>query len=159
MKPTILLACAVTVSSILLVEAEAQTDTPKQPAQPSRALAHGYRGAFVCEKQPRASDILHVPADLVIRDNDVQFARPLFNLSGARVIGSELGSGSVDDNGAVRVSSTWSVRGIVVRGEYSGKLNSDGGALSGTQSWRGPGGEPQHRACQLALVSTTPEAR
>lgn len=130
--------------------ARAQTPAP-MPSQP-QSLANAYRGTFVCEKLPGSADILHVPLDVAIRGNQVESARPLFNLRGTRVLGSELGWGSVDDGGKVHITSTWDVRGIVVHGDYSGTITPGGGTLTGTQSWHGQGGEPRSRTCQAALV-------
>ena len=55
----------------------------QMPAQSN--LAAAYDGMIVCEKAPGAADILHVPFDLAIRGNAVQFARPVFNPRGTRV--------------------------------------------------------------------------
>ena len=103
-------------------------------------------------ESPGSADILHVPVDLVIHGDKVQYARPLFNLEGTRVTGSELGAGSYDTAGTVHVTSEWYVRGIAVRGDYSGTLTLSGGTLSGTQSWRGPEGDAHSRTCEVALV-------
>jgi len=107
---------------------------------------------FVCEQQRGSADILHVPIDLAVRGSDVQFARPLFNLRGTRVLGSELGDGAVDANGKVHVTSSWEYRGITVHGDYSGSLTPSGGTMTGTQSWRSPDGEALSRTCQIAMV-------
>lgn len=137
----------------LLVAAGAQTAQQTSPTeQQPLAFAPVYRGAFVCEKQPLAADILHVPADLVIRGEQVQFGRPMFNLRGTRVVGSEMGVGSVDNQGGVKITSSWSFRGITVQGSYSGMITSSGGSLSGTQTWRRPDGVHRSRTCQIALV-------
>lgn len=146
--------CLVAAATALLLPAvHAQDQGGRQPQGQSQSLAKPYRGAFVCEKQPGSADILHVPGDLVVRGTEVQFARPIFNLRGTRVLGSELGSGSVDSNGSVHVRSDWDFRGIAVRGDYSGTLNATGGALTGTQSWHAPNGEARSRTCQIALVA------
>jgi hypothetical protein len=121
-------------------------------------VGNAYRGMFVCEQVPGAIDILHVPIDLVTRGDSVQFARPLFNLQGTRVVGSELGAGTIDPTGKLHITSEWYFRGITVRGDYSGTLTSTGGTLSGMQSWRGPEGAPRSRTCELALVPA-PKAR
>jgi hypothetical protein len=115
-------------------------------------IADTYRGMMVCEKVPGAADILHVPLDLAVRGDTVQFARPLFNLQGTRVLGSELGAGSIDAAGKVHATSEWHFRGITIHGDYSGTLTSSGGTLTGTQSWRGLEDEPRSRTCELALV-------
>jgi hypothetical protein len=130
------------------VAALGQVQSDGQRASPAGA----YHGMFICEQQPGSQDILHVPMDLAVRGNEVQFARPLFNLRGTRVMGSELGVGSLDAAGNVHVTSTWDIRGITVHGDYTGTLTLKGGTMTGTQSWRGPGGEARSRTCQVALV-------
>ena len=137
--------------SIMAGAAYAQNESQNQPQSPS-PLANAYRGMFVCEQLPGSADILHVPLDVAVRGTEVQFARPLFNLRGTRVLGSELGDGSVDASGKVHVTSTWDYRGITVQGDYSGTLTPRGGTLSGTQSWRSPLGKARSRTCQVALV-------
>ena len=68
------------------------------------------RGTIVCERAPGAADILRAPLDLIERGNEVQFARPLFNLDGTRVLGSELGEGSIEVSGKVHLTSSWRTR-------------------------------------------------
>ena len=136
-------------SSGAIAENEIQAQIQAQ----DHSLANAYRGMFVCEQQQGAADILHVPVDFAVRGGDVQFARPLFDLRGTRVLGSELGTGSVDAAGAVHVNSTWEFRGITVHGDYSGTLTPNGGTLTGTQSWRSPEGGDRSRTCQIALVA------
>ena len=150
MKVSLMLACAVLAG--LLVAARAQSEARTDPPQQSPPLAHAYRGAFVCEKLPASADILHVPADLVIRGDQVQFGRPMLNPRGTRVVGSELGFGSIDARGAVRIASNWSFNGIGVRGAYEGTLTPGGGTLAGTQTWQRRDGPPRSRTCQIALV-------
>jgi hypothetical protein len=114
-----------------------------------------YRGFFVCQKFQQATDILRVPLDFIVDGSAVRFARPLFNANGKRVLGSEMASGTVDADGKFHVTSSWNVRGIAAKGDYSGTLTSTGGTLTGTQSWSGPGGSAT-RTCTGALVSTKP---
>jgi hypothetical protein len=143
---------AVAVVALPLYSGAATAQDQTQTQTQSQSLANAYRGMFVCEKLPAAADILHVPFDLAVRGNEVQFARPLFNLDGTRVVGSELGAGTVDTGGKVQVTSTWDVRGMTVHGDYNGTLTPNGGTLTGTQSWRGPEGGAHSRTCQVALV-------
>jgi hypothetical protein len=95
-----------------------------------------FRGSLVCEKAPAAADMLSVPLDMNIRGNNVQFARPLFNLDGTRVIGSELGTGTIDPLGNLHLKSNWYRFGVTFDADYSGALTKTGGTFSGTQSWR-----------------------
>jgi hypothetical protein len=119
----------------------------------AQGLDGRFRGAYVCEKLPITRNILRVPLDLVIREGAAQFARPLFNLNGTRVVGSELASGTVDRDGMLHLTSTWSYLGNIAQGEYSGRLTATGGTLNGTQTWTGAEGmAPVSRTCTIALV-------
>jgi hypothetical protein len=143
--------------SLLVAAAAAQdqnqTQMPTQAPTPTLLrLADAYRGTIVCEIAPGSVDILRVPFDLVVRGNEVQFARPLPDPRGPLVFGSELGSGSVDTAGKVQMTSTWGVGTIVGRGDYDGKLTPSGGTLSGTQSWHAAEGDAHSRSCHIALV-------
>ena len=75
----------------------------------SQPIPARFRGMMVCERMPdtAGTDILHVPLDMVVRGNSVQFARPTFNPDGTRVTGSELGSGTLDADGKVHLTSEW----------------------------------------------------
>ena len=118
-----------------------------------------FRGAYVCEKLPLTRNILRTPLDLVIRGKEVQFARPLFNLRGTRVVGSELGAGTVDDGGTLHLRSEWTFRGNIAHADYSGTLTPSGGTLAGTQTWSSRnGGQTVTRTCTAALVPTRPAA-
>ncbi|MFY9692175.1 MAG: hypothetical protein WA776_16315 [Xanthobacteraceae bacterium] len=74
------------------------TSAGAQNAHP-QAIEGKFRGGYVCGKLPTTRDILHVPIDLEIHDGNVRFARPLFNMQGAVVVGSELGQGTVESDG------------------------------------------------------------
>ena len=120
----------------------------------AQAIEGKFRGSYVCEKLPTTRDILRAPFDLVIKGNSVQFARPLFNLDGTRVVGTELGDGTVDDDGRLHLTSEWGFLGDSAHGDYSGSLTKTGGTLTGTQTWTGPQGDmPVVRACTVAFVT------
>ena len=70
-------------------------------------------------------DILRAPFDLVIKGNSVQFARPLFNLDGTRVIGTEFGDGTVDDDGRLHLTSEWGFLGNSAHGDYRRQSHQD----------------------------------
>ena len=111
-----------------------------------------FRGSLVCEKTPATADMLSAPLDMNIRGSNVQFARPLFNLDGTRVIGSELGTGTIDPQGNLHLKSNWYRFGVTVDADYSGALTKTGGTFSGTQSWRDGKNNSGKRACTAALV-------
>jgi hypothetical protein len=117
-----------------------------------QALEGKFRGTYVCEKLPTTRDILRAPLDLVVHENIVQFARPLFNLDGTRVVGSELAAGNIDANGTAHLTSEWAFRGDTAEAEYNGTLTSAGGTLTGTQRWTRPGSGSLTRTCMAALV-------
>ena len=146
MHRRILTIAAFTVASISAVSADPQTQ------QAPQALDGAYRGTIVCERIKATPGILRVPLDLAVRGGNVQFARPTFNLKGTRVTGSELGSGTIDADGKLHLTSSWVFGNIGFQGDYSGTLSASGGTFSGRQSWRGPDGLDGSRACHAALV-------
>jgi hypothetical protein len=122
-----------------------------------------FRGMYVCEKLPTTRDILLAPIDLVIKGDNVQFGRPLFNLNGTRVVGTEMAAGTINGDGQLHLTSEWNFLGNTANGDYSGSLTKTGGTMTGKQTWTGPGGAtPVVRTCTVALVpaaAATPQQR
>jgi hypothetical protein len=140
---------AVVGGSLVLTSATAQTIEGK------------FRGMYVCEKLPTTRDILLAPIDLVIKGDNVQFARPLFNLNGTRVVGTEMATGTLNGDGQLHLTSEWTFLGNTANGDYSGNLTKTGGTMTGKQTWTGSGGAaPVVRTCTVALVpAATPQQR
>ena len=118
----------------------------------AESLDGAYRGSYVCEKTQATRNILRVPIDLVVNGTDVRFGRPLFNLKGTRVPGTEMASGTIDSAGKAHLNSEYVVLGFAVRDAYDGTITAHGGTLPGTQSWRWPNGNAGSRTCVAALV-------
>jgi hypothetical protein len=116
------------------------------------SLDGAYRGSYVCEKTQATQGILRVPIDVLVTSKDVRFGRPLFNLRGTRVTGTELASGTVDDAGKLHLASDYVVLGFAVHGDYEGTIGAHGGTFTGTQSWQWPDGRRGSRTCVAALV-------
>ena len=117
-----------------------------------------YRGEIVCEKLNTAQFMLRAPFDLIITGTSVVAARPIFNLKGTLVVGSEIATGIVADDGTIKLSSNWKAGGWSYQGSYAGVLTEKTGTLTGTQAWTMPEGQ-QARSCTAALVraATVPE--
>ena len=113
-----------------------------------------YRGSFVCEKLKQGPDMLRAPFDMSISGKTVVFARPVFNRNGSRVVGSELATGSVEENGTLQVKSEWTAAGFGYQGSYSGAINGKVGTLTGTQAWKTRGGT-ETRNCTVAFAQRT----
>jgi len=146
----LLKVAALLVGSLVAISARAQTIEGK------------FRGMYVCEKLPTTRDILLAPIDLVIKGDNVNFARPLFNLNGTRVVGTEMATGTINGDGQLHLTSEWSFLGNTANGDYSGSLTKTGGTMMGKQTWTGPGGvTPVVRTCTVALVPApaTPQQR
>jgi hypothetical protein len=111
-----------------------------------------YRGMIVCEKLKTSQFILEAPLDITITGKTAIAARPIFNLKGDRVVGSEIATGTVADDGTIKLSSNWK-SGSSFQGSYGGLITGKGGTLTGTQVWTMPEGE-QKRACTAAMVQT-----
>jgi hypothetical protein len=120
-------------------------------AQP---LDGSFRGMYVCQKMQASPDILRAPLDLVVHGEKVEFARPLFNWNGTRVVGSEMASGSVDPDGKMHLTSGWTNRGVTFQADYTGTLSPTGGTFTGTQNWHAANGISGSRTCTAALVQT-----
>jgi hypothetical protein len=118
----------------------------------AQSLEGPFRGSLVCGKLQPSAPMLRAPLDLIIRGNDVIFARPIFNANG-RVIGNEIASGSLEPDGKLHVTATWEDGGWGFTGEYGGTLTPTGGALTGSESWHAPNGTTDTRSCTAALVA------
>jgi hypothetical protein len=110
-----------------------------------------YRGTIVCEKLNVAQFMLRAPFDVIVTGKSAVAARPVFNLAGTFVVGSEIATGTVADDGTIKLSSSWKAGGSTYQGNYDGVLTDKSGTLTGTQAWTMPEGQ-QSRACTAALV-------
>lgn len=110
-----------------------------------------YRGSLICEKMAVAPDILRAPFDMIVSGKTATFARPVFNVRGTLVIGSELATGTVDDSGAITLTSTWSIGGVSYQGSYSGTIAARSGTMTGKQAWKTQAGNVA-RGCTVAFV-------
>ena len=116
-------------------------------------LDGAYRGMIVCEKLQTSQYMLRAPFDIVISGKTAIAARPIFNLKGTLVVGSEIATGRVGDDGTIKLSSNWKAGGSSYQGSYGGVLTGKGGTLTGTQAWTMPEGQ-QTRTCTAAVVQT-----
>jgi hypothetical protein len=124
---------------------------------PHPAAADGldgaYRGMIVCEKLNTTQFMLRAPFDVIITGKNAVAARPIFNLKGTLVVGSEIATGTVADDGTIKLSSNWKAGGWSYQGSYGGVLTEKSGTLTGAQAWTMPEGN-QSRSCTAALVRT-----
>jgi hypothetical protein len=110
-----------------------------------------YRGTLVCEKLNTTQFMLRAPFDVIITGKNAIAARPVFNLKGTFVVGSEIATGTVADDGTIKLTSDWKAGGSNYHASYGGVLSEKSGTLSGTQAWTMPEGQ-QSRTCTAALV-------
>jgi hypothetical protein len=113
----------------------------------------GYRGTIVCEKLTTTAFMLRAPFDITIAGKNVIAARPIFNQRGTLVVGSEIATGTIGDDGKVELVSNWKNGPASYVGNYGGTLTGKGGTLTGAQVWTMPGGQ-QTRTCTLAVIQT-----
>jgi hypothetical protein len=112
-----------------------------------------YRGTIVCEKLQTSQFMLRAPLDIMITGKTAVAARPIFNLKGTLVVGSEIATGTVADDGTITLSSNWKGGGSSYQGSYGGTLKGKGSTLTGTQAWTMPECQ-QTRACTATVVQT-----
>ena len=110
-----------------------------------------YRGMIVCEKLNTTQFMLRAPFDVIITGKNAVAARPVFNLKGTLVVGSEIATGTLADDGTIKLSSNWKAGGSSYQGNYGGVFTEKTGTLTGTQAWTMPEGR-QTRTCTAALV-------
>jgi len=115
-------------------------------------IAGPFRGMLVCSQLKTTNNILRAPLDVIAGSSGVIFARPIYSANGSFVVGSELGSGTLDADGKIHLTSTWENGGNGFTGDYSGKLSAAGGTLTGTQAWHARDGMVETRSCAAALV-------
>ena len=112
-----------------------------------------YRGGIVCEKLKTAQFMLRAPFDIIVTGAKAIAARPIFNLKGTLVVGSEIATGAVADDGTIKLGSNWKAGGSSYQGSYTGVLTEKSGTFTGTQAWTMPEGQ-QTRSCTVAVVRT-----
>lgn len=121
----------------------------------SAAKAEGrdgtYRGMIVCEKLKNSQFMLRAPLDVLVSGKTVIAARPVFNLKGTLVVSTEIATGSVADDGAIKFSSNWHGGASSFEGNYNGAITDKTGTLTGTQNWTTATGK-ETRNCTAALV-------
>jgi hypothetical protein len=120
-----------------------------------QAVKGPYRGAYVCQTNFGVPGIFGVPIDLVIRNGNVEFSRPLLRGgigTQTRVIGNEMASGTIDADGKVHLTSTWYNGGTIFHADYGGTLTPSGGTFMGTQTWHSARGLNGSRTCTAAFV-------
>jgi hypothetical protein len=116
----------------------------------AQATDGAYRGTIVCSQLKKSKFVLRAPLDITISGKTVLAVRPIFNLT-ARVIGSEIATGTVSEEGSLKLSSSWSAGDVSFQGSYAGNIAGQGGTLSGSQAWTTPDGAEQ-RTCTAAFV-------
>lgn len=126
--------------------------TSLSPAARADSFEGAYRGMIVCDKLKEASDILRAPFDMIVTGNTAIFARPVFNRRGTLVLGTELGTGNIDESGRVTLKSAWSLGKASYHGDYSGNIKGKTGTLAGTQAWKVPDSGEETRNCTVAFA-------
>jgi hypothetical protein len=138
--------------SILVLAASTPIALAQDTSNPS--FGGAYRGNLVCDQLPGTHGILRAPLDMTVNGGNVVAARPIFNLDGSRVVGTEIAIGTVGADGALHLTSNWAVARGSFKGTYNGTLAATGGTLTGTEEWtRSPAdGGNATRACYGAYV-------
>jgi hypothetical protein len=113
-----------------------------------------WRGQMTCAKLSFTKGSQNVPVEVVISGRRVTFARKVWNQDNSSVVGTEEGSGEVDANGEIRISSVWKSTGanphFTFNASYLGSLQIGAGSLNGTQVWTFDG-KTENRGCSLSL--------
>ena len=92
--------------------------------------------------------MLRAPLDIMITGKTAIAARPIFNLKGDRVVGSEIAMGTVADDGTIKLSSIGKADRVFWVATVA---RSPAKAVRLLEFWTMPDGE-QTRACTAAMV-------
>ena len=95
--------------------------------------------------------MLRAPFDIVITCKTAIAARPSSIFAARGLVGIEIATGTVADDGTIKLVSNWKAGGSSYQGSYGGVLNEKGGTPTGTQAWTMPQGQ-QTRTCTAAVV-------
>lgn len=113
-----------------------------------------WRGEMNCAKLSFTKGSQKVPVEVVVSGRSVTLARKVWNQDNSSVVGTEEGSGEVDANGEIKISSVWKSTGATPRfaftASYLGRLQIDVGSHSGTQVWTFDG-RTENRVCSVSL--------
>lgn len=145
-------ACTLLLAAATALAAPAVAAPSAAAPSGDHAVTGPYRGAYVCQTKVGVPGMFRVPIDLVIRNGNVEFSRPLLNRNATRVVGNEMAFGTIDADGKVHLTSNWYNGRAVFHADYNGTLTPSGGTFTGTQTWHGPLGLTGSRTCTAALV-------
>jgi hypothetical protein len=136
------------IRSLTAIAATAAIFLPMTPAQ---AMTGKFRGEYMCGAMPNVPGLLRTPIDVTVDGDKIQFARPLYNIEGSRVVGTELASGDIAADGRVKLQSQWAWHGATANARYGGALTELGGTLVGDQVWSRDD-HSETRTCVAAVV-------
>jgi len=66
-----------------------------------------FRGMIVCEKLQASPNMLRSPLDITVAGTTAIAARPIFNRTGTVVVGSEITTGPVGNDGRIKLIWSW----------------------------------------------------
>jgi hypothetical protein len=116
----------------------------------AQVLNGAYKGTFDCAKLPWTKGPQHVAIEVDVADGKASYSRSVYNSDNSAVVGTETGTGSVDADGAIRLTGGWHGKRDGYEGIYTGKLTAAGGSLRGTQNWNYEG-KNYSRECSMTL--------
>jgi hypothetical protein len=153
-RKTLVAIAAATLGATVLAStaSDALAEEIAAPAAQSTAptVEGSYKGVLVCARFPEQREVLRVPLDLIVTGKSVKFSRPIEN--GRSVVGSEMGDGTIDGD-TVQLSSSGTSLGAHFDGKYSVVITTNGGTLTGVQSWA-MSGITRTRPCTGAFVKS-----
>jgi hypothetical protein len=109
--------------------------TPPTPSTPRQTatIEGAFKGTMQCDKLPWTAAPLHAAVSLSIKGGYGAFSRDVYSGDGQRKIGIESGTGTLDADGILQLTTSWVSQTSRVDGSYTGRLSATGGSLSGRQ--------------------------
>jgi hypothetical protein len=126
-------AVAATVAVVWLLSARGPflptSSTPRQGA----AIEGVFKGTMHCEKLPWTAAPLEASISLSLKGGKASFLRDVYARDGKRKAGIEAGTGTLDADGLLQLTTSWVGQTNRFDGAYAGRLSATGGSLAGKQ--------------------------
>ena len=111
----------------------AVSQKPTPPPSQTSSVDGTFGGTMECAKLPWTAAPLHAAVSLSVKDGNAIFVRDVYADDGKRKAGVEQGTGALDADGMLQLTTSWVSQTSRFDGSYAGRLSAAGGNLSGQQ--------------------------
>lgn len=118
----------------------------------SQSLDGQYKATLNCDKLPfTKAPLTNEPVTLIIAGGKVSYSRTLYGYDRNTVVGKEVGTGSVAEDGMIAMSGGWKGRRDSLKASYHGKLAGSSATLVGKHAMTYKD-QTYDRACSMTVA-------